>query len=545
MDQKVHMEEILDLIFDCLDEHPGLHRGLSIFGLEPGKTWAALARTCRTFKNPALNALWRAQRSLVPALSCFPDDLWNRTTDSKSFLGFRRPLTLADWERPTLYWARIRSFQIDSFDTTQISRDVCEMFRLCCPSQNLFPNLQAIEWLDPNPASFPVIAMLLSPRLRSVQLDPTRFATHSSLLSTLSVNHPDLAAVDLQGKYRIYCDPGIIRSIAAFLSNLNRLESLRISNVDAAILQHVSGLPSLKTLDINELMSLESVPRGNGVDPPFPCLEELSLWATTPDVGVAMVGAVAHRRLNTLNLIFEAEYPTSQTTARLHAAIAANSSYDTLICLRVEDNWSETRSRVDVPDELGFDHFVVGRESLQILFAFTNLRTVILKPCYGFHLDVNDRVVSEMARAWCRVEELRLARSHDLHTFGFGAAITLQGIRAIATHCKNLHTLEINFNATRIPLPSDACVQTSLATLEVHCSRIVSPTAVALFLSEIFPNLNNVHSFCLLDRPRSAVGRWETVQRLVTGSTFRGRSEGFTDEEFTDTDDAYSASESD
>ncbi|KAJ7610610.1 hypothetical protein DFH06DRAFT_1374261 [Mycena polygramma] len=518
MHQKLHMEEILDLIFDHLDNYPDL-RGLKIFGFKPEKTWAALARTCRTFQNPALNALWSVQRSLAPALSCFPDDLWDRTTDSKSFLGFRRPLTLADWERPMLYWTRIRSFRINSLDTVQISPD-------------------AIEWLDPDPASFPVVGVFLSPRLSSISLDPTCFATHSSFLSTLSANHPDLTNVDFRGKYRVYRGPGIIQSISAS-------SSLRISNVNAQILERVTGVPYLKTLDITELMSLESFPLGNGVDPRFPCLEELSLWATTPDVGVAMVGAITHRGLKTLNLTFEAEYPTSQTTARLYAAIDANHSYATLDYLRVEDEWTESQSPVDVPDEDAFDYYVVDRGSLQILFAFTNLRTVILKPCYGFHFDVNDRVVSEMARAWCRVEELRFARSHDLHTFGFGTLVTLQGIRAIATHCKNLHTLELNFDATEIPLPPDACFQTSLTTLDVHCSRIVSPTAVASFLSEIFPKLRNVYSFCLLDRPRSAVGRWETVQRLITGSTFRGRSEGSTDEEFTDTDDAYSASESD
>ncbi|KAJ7608850.1 hypothetical protein DFH06DRAFT_190472 [Mycena polygramma] len=544
MDQKLYMEEILDMIFDRIDEYPKL-RGLIIFGLEPEKTWAALARTCRTFRNPALNALWGIQRSLVPALSCFPDDLWNRTTDSKSFLGFRRPLTLADWERPTLYWARIRSFQIDSFDTTQISRDVCEMFRLCCPSQNLFPNLQAIEWLDPNPASFPVIAMLLSPRVRSVQLDPTRFATHSSLLSTLSVNHPDLAAVDLQGKYRIYCDPGIIRSIAAFLSNLNRLESLRISNVDAAILERVSNLPSLKMLDIAEVMSLESVTLGNGLHPLplFPCLEELNLWATTPDVGAAVVGAVTHRGLNTLNLIVEDEYPTSQTTARLYAAIDGNRSHATLNCLRVEDEWVENGSQADPPDEDDFKLYLVDPGTLQILFPFTNLTTIILKPCYGFAL--NDSVVSEMARTWCRVEELRLARSHDLHSFEFNEAVTLQGIRAIATHCKNLHTLEINFDATRIPPPCDSCPQTRLATFYVHCARITTPTAVASFLSSIFPKLEAVRSSCLLEQPTSTTGRWKKVERLITGSTFRSGSESSTDEEYmeTDEDDTYSDSD--
>ncbi|KAJ7609213.1 hypothetical protein DFH06DRAFT_189305, partial [Mycena polygramma] len=119
MDQKLHMPEVLEMVFERMVEDFTLRR--------PLKTWAALARTCRTFQIPALNALWSVQTSLVPALSCFPDDLWQRVTDSKTFVGFRRPLTLADWDRPMFYWKRITSLQIDAFKTAKISPDVCEL----------------------------------------------------------------------------------------------------------------------------------------------------------------------------------------------------------------------------------------------------------------------------------------------------------------------------------------------------------------------------------------------------------------------------------
>ncbi|KAJ6464743.1 hypothetical protein C8R47DRAFT_1326653 [Mycena vitilis] len=462
MDRKLHMEEILDLIFDHIDEYPEL-RGVSIFVLDSEKTWAAL-----------------------------------KITSGKAF-------------------------QIESFNTVQISPDICEKLRSCCPVRHFFPILQAIEWLDSSPECLPVLAMFSSSRLNRVRLDAACFATVSSSLSTLCLNHPDLTKVQIRGRYRVYCGPGVIQSTSAFLTNLNRLESLTVSNVDAAILEHISGLPSLKALDITEFMSLGFVPQGNGVDPPFPCLEELSLWETTPDVGLTMQSN-----------------PTSQTTARLYAAIDANRSYAILNCLRLEDKWI---NREDPPDEDKFKLYLVDPGlTLQILFPFTNLTTVILKPCYGFAL--NDRVVSEMARAWSRVEELRLARSHDLHAFEFTEAVTLQGIRAIATHCKNLHTLEINFDATRIPPPCNTCPQTSLTIFYPHCARITTPTAVASFLLHIFPKLDDVRYSCLLEQPTSTVGRWRKVQRLIIGSTYRS-SESSTDEEYmeTDEDEAYSDSD--
>lgn len=45
-------------------------------------TLAKLARTCRMFSEPSLNALWRFQSSLMPLLRTMPDDLWNMDEDN-------------------------------------------------------------------------------------------------------------------------------------------------------------------------------------------------------------------------------------------------------------------------------------------------------------------------------------------------------------------------------------------------------------------------------------------------------------------------------
>lgn len=43
------------------------------------RSLARLARTCKAFKDPALNMLWRDLDSLVPLLSLFPNGLMRRT----------------------------------------------------------------------------------------------------------------------------------------------------------------------------------------------------------------------------------------------------------------------------------------------------------------------------------------------------------------------------------------------------------------------------------------------------------------------------------
>jgi len=41
----------------------------------PLPTFAALARTCRRFKEPALNALWKDMDDFMPLILCLPEDV--------------------------------------------------------------------------------------------------------------------------------------------------------------------------------------------------------------------------------------------------------------------------------------------------------------------------------------------------------------------------------------------------------------------------------------------------------------------------------------
>ncbi|KAJ6467551.1 hypothetical protein C8R47DRAFT_1303547 [Mycena vitilis] len=321
-------------------------------------------------------------------------------------------------------------------------------------------------------------------------------STQLSVLPALGVKYPGLTDVDLRGRSAFHCDKPVLGSIPPFLSKLDRLESLEICNIDAVILEHIARLPALTSLILAFRFWKTSICGG-----------------TIPDVGAAMIEAIARRGLISLNLVFDAEWPTSDITAHLYTVIAANGSYTTLDCLHVEDEWI-----------YGHRDTVLRRGSIRQLcrpqwnpanpLPFSNLTTVILKPFYGF--DVDDDVVSEMARAWCQLEELRLACSGDMHIPGFQPRMTL---------------------GAETPSPVDACIQTRLKRLEVRCSRIYAPTAVAAFLSGIFPQLTDVNSYCVQrESPARSVGRWEKAARLL-GSTVPGRGEESTEDEWSDSHD--------
>ncbi|KAF8192392.1 hypothetical protein K438DRAFT_1762391 [Mycena galopus ATCC 62051] len=360
------------------------------------------------FQDPALNALWRFQTELVPALECFPDDLWKRSVDSKKstfvviFQAFKRPPTSAEWERALFYWNRIKSFRIYSFDPKRISPAVCETLRISCPIQHPFRNLQEIALLDGigcYDAQMSILPMFLSPRLNSISLFPGECMTQLSLLHTLGIKYPNLkesafpkgflALISnlhhLESLFISNTDIAILHHLAQ-ISNLQHLESLFISNTDIAILHHLARLSFLKCLVIDGALPPGWVPDRDASTPRFPTLEALHLWSTTADIATTFVEAIDHHGLREIDIVFRTEFPDTQATARLYTAVEANHSHSTLNHSHIEDDG--TSSRGILPPDDQFDRYIVGRQVLGILFPFANLTTIILEPFHGGSLSL-------------------------------------------------------------------------------------------------------------------------------------------------------------
>ncbi|KAF7334433.1 hypothetical protein MVEN_02272700 [Mycena venus] len=523
MDQKLYMTDILDLI--CVHIGPMDYYSFSD-RKEIRRDLAALAKTCKTFQDPALDALWRFQYSLFPALRCFPDDLWERSFETKAvmakavkglpatkavkakdtFVEFRRPLRPTDWDRPMFYWRRIKSFRIDAINMARISLNVCKTLQIGSPSGTPFPNLREICWFDGNPAHFPVFEMFLSPRLSSIGLDLE--ATDFLFLPTLGDRYPDLTRVELQGNL----ESDSLESTLALLSKLNRLEWVWIPQADAAILERLAQIPTLKTLVVYTIIPFESFPERDRTTPRFSSLEILELL-DEPTMSITLVDAIQHGKLVRLSLAFS-NTPDSPTTTRLYTAIASTSSYSTLEILNIRASDREE------PPKDEFDNYVVRAKTLRILFPFTHLTNINLELIYGFELD--DEVVSEMARAWCRVEGLRLGCTSGLHDISGGPTrVTMVGIQAIATHCSDLGSLALAFDASTVPqLDYYTFLQTTLTSFNVFSSPISSPALVAAALSAMFPNLGRVSGGCRYYDPDKElipplVRRWKMVDSII------------------------------
>ncbi|KAJ6564402.1 hypothetical protein B0H19DRAFT_1233331 [Mycena capillaripes] len=321
-------------------------------------------------------------------------------------------------------------------------------------------------------------------------------------------------------------DQDSLESTLALLSKLSRLECVQIREADAAIPEHLTQLPSLKTLFLHTIIPFESFP--DHIAARFSSLEVLNFFLTEPNTSITLLDAIESKAL--VSLYLAVEVPNALTITRLYTTITSILPYLTLENLNIS---TSTESDSEIPED-EFDTYGVPGRTLRILFPLTHLTEVRLTLNYGFDLD--DEVVSEMAQAWCRIEQLQLESSY----FNVPSHVTLVGIYAIAAHRQNLQWLDIVFNASEVPqLDYHISPQTTLTGFEVSSSPISSPDPVAAALSAMFPNLHgvsmdgesNLEYYWSNWGPQALVRRWRRVKSILKGGSDEDEWSDHSDEE--------------
>jgi hypothetical protein len=134
-------------------------------------------------------------------------------------------------------------------------------------------------------------------------------------------------------------------------------------------------------------------------------------------------------------------------------------------------------------------NFDVDGRTLSHLLCFSHLREVTIHLRGKFLVD--NAAVWDMARAWPNLVRLRLSDE------SVPPIMTLASLRAFATHCPELFSIGLTFDATTLPPSSDdqPLVQKKLLSLQVFYSPISSPALVGRFLAGIFPNIEQIQSF--------------------------------------------------
>ncbi|GJE99663.1 hypothetical protein PsYK624_159340 [Phanerochaete sordida] len=142
---------------------------LEIILVSPGgkRSLARLARTCKAFKEPALDVLWRDLDSFVPLVTLFPNTLLKRAR--RPGLGFVRQPEGADWDKALAYGDRVKSIQyVEAFNT--FSQAIFTTFETC-PREYLLPNLTTLTWKAETASGLNYVRPYLAPGLRCFTLE--------------------------------------------------------------------------------------------------------------------------------------------------------------------------------------------------------------------------------------------------------------------------------------------------------------------------------------------------------------------------------------
>ncbi|KAG1869396.1 hypothetical protein DFJ58DRAFT_742471 [Suillus subalutaceus] len=429
---------------------------------------AALARTCKTFYEPAMNELWAKISGLNPLLGCVTRlrpiiYCAERTWCNPPYFGDVEPLSANEARQFLHHAARVRSIHIE----LATNRD----FRLLSvlPEETcMFPRLQTLFTASlPCPTRY--LHLFLSPTLRLCALwvidsNLKLIVTRCAALEHLSVKHTDGTIAD---KLPILSDS---------VRLCKRLVTLSCPPLDWAAWEHLSNLPTLLTVTIrmNNIVpspsDLDNITFG-----PFLNLTALSFLADTAAYITTLVQHSEFPSLKKIDLFFH-RLPCADAERLLHA-LSQCKACQTLERIRIKSYSSEVQD----PDS--------SWTAITQLRCCPQLRTLELEfPGCCTHLD-NDHLLEAMS-CWPYIRSLELEDKNYPQ-----ATVTFRGLLAALRQCPHLDELRMLIDAVNIDVDSTAesLRHTSLQLLHVRSSEVVDTKAVAHIIFSMLPSVDKIY----------------------------------------------------
>ncbi|KAF8555280.1 hypothetical protein OG21DRAFT_1483954 [Imleria badia] len=221
---------------------------LNVFGYCRLPTWSrttsnlpALARTCRAFKEPALDVLWENLLDPSPLARCLPEA--SHIGADKLCYSFSRSLTRIEWSILRSYTRRIRSMLDDNHE---LDWESVRTFLNPPISEPLFPNLRD---LHANAKSQHFFCMpfpsLISLQVRCIAEETLRALQGS--LESFSKFSPNLRRFSIRLR-----EPDITFSkfLSSYISRWRDLQTVDCIHftLDVDTLVHLSRMPALTEL---------------------------------------------------------------------------------------------------------------------------------------------------------------------------------------------------------------------------------------------------------------------------------------------------------
>ncbi|OJA10044.1 hypothetical protein AZE42_07693 [Rhizopogon vesiculosus] len=499
--------EILLGIFTIIREEPGTRDSLK------RETIAALARTCKTFKEPALDVLWENISGIKPLISFLPEGVVSRTRNQKLKTSLR-----GEWKIFAQYARRIHSLAIDKCNLDEISEQVVEAL-VSTPSLALLSNLRKLQWLDDRGCFFPLLRTLLVPTITSIKLgiDSSELwlssFSKSALLTFLGARCPSIRELDCvyDGHSDEFSD-----AISEAVCCCHELVHLKAGVLNAQALVHLASLPLLKSLHLWLSFDVVDKPPTNSIPMFISKLDELSITARSHTSLTQCFRNVRFLSCRSVVLSIDLDW------------MDPDEPYDPLdipdLIVAFSECFSPVLEELWVHSDFGhhneriLDHrFAFGFDVIAPFLQFSHLTMLDLD--WLCTSDIGDEAFRNMVQSWPLLKDFRF-ESGD--RWVVPPSLTFTGLVHLIQHCRHLRRIDIHFSACSIDANSEPFSTTlpneMITCLFVGFSPIVDPKAVARQLHVLLPNLTHVVRYEWGgddDREVPFVKGWNTVDEYL------------------------------
>lgn len=490
-------------------------------------TLAGLARTCKTFHEPALNHLWRALPSLIPLVQCLPPDAW---TISESTLSITRSIEASDFKRILFYSPRVRvigqeySTSLEYWDTETLRMDTQVLPVIWSRKPNpgpLLPHLldfclSSSDFVDA--AIYP--RLIVGPKLHSVRIEAHLEQTPwDNITAVLNEVVPQLTsfiifAEDLDEGFKIL--EGSQKALKLFPS-FHGLENLGISRIPLTpqALTLVTELPNLRMLEIAitdralQIFTLSQASKDKG----FLALSNLRVYSKSLTACQMLLEQVKSKSLYGLEVFRRGHHQWDLKS--FFRFLCDRDLGQKMLLLGV----SQSRPCMDVIRHEEVFH--LRSDTFEPLASFGELVDVQIDPCSSIGL--TDASLLKMAKSWPTLYRLSFYEA----TMDEEPKTTFFGFQSLIAHCPLLTYLTLRINAKTIPSFSqcggDYPVGKTLQNVHMCTSPIVNAEAVAAHLTLLLPALERL-SYGWIDCDRQRYHDYDQEQKTYADIWWRTTS---------------------
>ncbi|KAF8433365.1 hypothetical protein L210DRAFT_3649820 [Boletus edulis BED1] len=420
MHRALHIEEILLNIFGQCYSTSSINRQRP-----PRATidLAALVRTCRTFKEPALDVLWTELVNLSPLARCLPEAS-HRIYPGYTWYSFSRPLKPAEWATLRNYTRRVRS--VLDFTRGLNWDSVKTLFNPPTP-EPMFPNLRVLRW-EFIRETFPLMHHLAVPSLTSLEInfvfgDVPPFHSFPQSLGDLC---PNIRRFRIRMRRPQVGSDEAISSLIRHWTNLQVVYCPYIS-LDSDCLSHLSRTPLLSSLSFALSAAVADHIISSASILLFSKLRDLEIYSQSLE---PISRLLTHTRLSTVEslTVYIDSCPPKHVLRAYLTTVQKSCSSHSLVCLKL------LQARSPSSTNHGLERYHLTIDDIRPCMAFDQLRRMDINIASAVNL--TDKDILELASASPHLEYLLINEEWGWRTM---AGITPDGLLQLLRRLKSLH----------------------------------------------------------------------------------------------------------